>query len=460
VAAVRQEAFLRKWIIVLAMLLAALALSAGADLPADASASTATSPSSQTTVPLVPLNFKPVAGGPKVVGIPVQTASAKAVCGKSAADLSAYAARGIAKVGCLQPAASPAPGTHPATGTQHAAAVPSSTSASSGNALWCESDTADEWWLTRTTGCLYSEPFTFTLVDTETDEPIGSAALTFSDSIVLSPSSSEFTETNYITMVSNDNVPELLVTYAGLCDSLCAPLDPTAEDDAVLTDGSTVSGTTTYNDAPSSQTLDATDLSQNITMSVPGGVPLSPVTGVDPATIRCDNGLISSTSTTTGCVYPQVDPTVLFSLSSTGSTAAIDDWAMTEEDAHWGDEAGDGSPLTRITNSSTIDANRAAICGSFVTLYTGDSCEEYPFASSTQSGGNNGKTGADCAQVEAVNENGQWFIEELSNVTGSEPCVVGHADTTSQNSQGGTLSTFYQTNRVIAGDNFWVSISS
>jgi hypothetical protein len=59
-----------------------------------------------------------------------------------------------------------------------------------------------------------------------------------------------------------------------------------------------------------------------------------------------------------------------------------------------------------------------------------------------------------------VNEDGQWFIEELSDVTGAEPCVVGHADTASQSSQGGTLSTLYQQNWVIAGDNFWVSITS
>ena len=154
-----------------------------------------------------------------------------------------------------------------------------------------------------------------------------------------------------------------------------------------------------------------------------------------------------------------------FSLSSTGSTAVIDGWAMINEQAHWG-YYGMGQPLTRITNTATVNSNRTAICSNFVNLYTNDSCEEFPFASSYQSYGY-GKSCSDgvcpgdsCAQVRAVNTNGQWSINFLSTVTKAEPCVRGHADQTSQNSQGGTLSTFYQQNRVIDQDPYWVSISS
>jgi hypothetical protein len=404
----------------------------------------------------VPLKFKPFAGGPKVVGIPLQKSAPKARCGLSQSALSKYRSEGVSKVSCLQQTPASA-AVKPA--AQSAAGLKAD--ASAGNSLWCETDEdgPDEWWVTRTSVCTYQIPFTFTLFDTDTGEEIGFADMEFSDAVVTSPNSSAFTETNYITMVDEDNAPEVETTYTGLCDALCVPDNSAAEVDAPLTEGETISGNTTYSDAPPTKTFDTTDLSNSISMTVPGGTPVSPGYELDPAQVRCDNGLISDTSTTTGCVFPIVQPTVLFSLSGTGSTAAIDDWAMQNEQAAWGYEYV-GSPLTRITSGDKIDANRTAICGNFVPLYTNDSCEEYPFASTTQSGGNNNYTGADCAQVEAVNDNGTWDIEELSTVNNTEPCVVGHADTTSQNSQGGTLSTFYQQNRVIAGDNFWVGITS
>lgn len=427
--------------------------------PAAAQAETSKShstPQRPTANQPIPLPFKPIAGAPKAVKAPTAAPSVAASCPNLRKNLAKLAARGVRKAGCLVRASQQSSSK---TGVAVEGQLTQTADAQSSSSLWCDTDTADEWWITRTTGCITGDPFTFDLYDTENGELIGHADLTFSDSIVLNPSSSEFTETNYITMVDEDNVPELLVTYSGQCDSLCAPLNATAESDAPLTPGATVSGDTTYNDAPPSASTDTVALSNEITMTVPDGEPISPASVSGGPEIRCDTGLAVQTST--GCVYPQVNPTVLFSLSSTGSTAAIDDWAMTNEDAHWG-YYGQGNPLTRITDQTKINANRTAICGdgTYQPLYQNDSCEEYAFASTEQSGGNNGLTGADCAMVEATNNNGQWYITEMTTVTGSEGCVIGHADQTSQNSQGGTLSTFYQQNRVIAGDQYWVSISS
>jgi hypothetical protein len=130
---------------------------------------------------------------------------------------------------------------------------------------------------------------------------------------------------------------------------------------------------------------------------------------------------------------------------------------MRNEAPGWGNL----TPLTRVTATEAA-ANRAKICedGTYQPLYIGDSCEEYPFASTAESGGNNGLTGADCAMVRATETNGQRYIQKLTNVTGAEGCVIGHADTTSQNSQGGTMSSFYQNYRVAPGDKYWVSITA
>ena len=442
---------MRKRIIILAALAAGLGLAAGAMPAASAATSTGSRSAGQSTA----VDFTSIPGGPKDVGIQVKTnAVVGTQCGKTLADSSKYAAKGITTVGCLERATVPVSGQVPKI----------SASAAGGNTVWCQSDPTNEWWVTRTTGCVYNEQVNYTQYNTQTGAESGSATIMFSDSIVLNTSSSQFTETNYVTMVNEDNVPELLVTYSGGCNSLCVVLDPTAEDNAVLTLGSTVSGNTTYSDAPFAQSLDVTDLAATLSITPPGGNLVSPATINDPASIRCDNGL--AVSTTTGCIYPQVTPTVGFSLSSTGSTAVIDGWAMINEQAHWG-YYGNGQPLTRITNSATGDSNRAAICGNFVSLYTNDSCEEFPFASTYQSYGYGKKCSKDgtcpgdsCAQVRAVNTNGQWSINYLGTVTLAEPCVRGHADITSQNRQGGTLSSFYQQNRVMDADPYWVSISS
>lgn len=80
------------------------------------------------------------------------------------------------------------------------------------------------------------------------------------------------------------------------------------------------------------------------------------------------------------------------------------------------------NPLTRATNPSTINANRNAACANVA-----PSCDEYPMASTYQGAG---------------------FQPDFS--TASVPASAN-------SSQGGILSQFYGTNRVLDGDPFWVS---
>lgn len=437
------------------LLAGALALATAVSIPAAAHAAapgTATAP--PAAAHSVPLNFKPIAGAPTTVDTGSTTEAAIAACPHSKAALSADYAKGLRKVGCLTRGTQSA-----AQQTEVTRSLAARGPANAAVTLWCDDLTAEEYWSTRTTTCINDVPLTFTLFDAETGEEIGEAALEFSDSISLNTTSAQIVETNYITMTADVDVPELLVTYSGLCDGLCAPENATAETEAPISLGTTVTGDTTYIDGVTSGNEDYPDLNNSIDMTVPGGEVLGGGYVDGSPTIRCDNGLAT---TTAGCVYPQVAPTVEFSLSGTGSDAAIDDWAMTNEADAWGNYAAGGIPLIRITDQTTIGNNRAAICddGTYVPLYTDDSCEEYPFASTEQSGGFNGAVGADCAMVQAVNTSGSWSITLLNSPTGFDPCVIGHADLTSQRSQGGTLSTFYQQNRVEAGDEYWVSISS
>ena len=109
-------------------------------------------------------------------------------------------------------------------------------------------------------------------------------------------------------------------------------------------------------------------------------------------------------------------PTVEFSLSGSMPDVAANIQAA--------QQAGHPNLLHRITSRSAIRRNRRQACGS-VTCASGESCDEYPFASSQEGG-----TGARTQCVPA----GQ------------------------QNSQGGTLSSFYSSNGIGDGDSYCVKV--
>ena len=116
----------------------------------------------------------------------------------------------------------------------------------------------------------------------------------------------------------------------------------------------------------------------------------------------------------------------MLSLARYGSSAAMIQWAQFNLSGAWGLQ-GVGAPLHRLTDSILSSNNREVICdSSFVAnpaitaalapYNDTDSCDEYPFASSYESGamvdGVTGApkpyvtTGANCAQVTAVTRPG------------------------------------------------------
>ncbi|MEH1127618.1 NucA/NucB deoxyribonuclease domain-containing protein [Micromonospora sp. CPCC 206061] len=115
------------------------------------------------------------------------------------------------------------------------------------------------------------------------------------------------------------------------------------------------------------------------------------------------------------------------------------------------------SQLTRTTNSATIDANRNISCptGTNYPRPTGYTCDEYPFASTTQGAAanpagftfnfNTKRLGKLVCQV-------SWLTEHRSTTNrGYSTCMIPSA----QNSLGGSdLQSFFLDNRVIDRDNF------
>ncbi|HEY3611535.1 MAG TPA: hypothetical protein VGL06_28835 [Pseudonocardiaceae bacterium] len=106
--------------------------------------------------------------------------------------------------------------------------------------------------------------------------------------------------------------------------------------------------------------------------------------------------------------------------------------------------------------------NRSAVYdSSFVPLprvVPTDSCDEYPFAASQQSGGNLGHTGPDCLDIIPYNNAGTWEPLFLNSYTGAQPCMRGHVPSALNSAVGSALGAFYTTQRMLASDPYTVNV--
>lgn len=100
-----------------------------------------------------------------------------------------------------------------------------------------------------------------------------------------------------------------------------------------------------------------------------------------------------------------------------------------------------------------------------------DSCDEFPFAATNQSGASQLKAkkekGTVCAQLQSVRtaksgtEAEQWGnVAVIGTPNYSVPCVRGHVTLKLNNSTGGSYRAFIQSQRLFVDDAFWVSVGT
>lgn len=194
-----------------------------------------------------------------------------------------------------------------------------------------------------------------------------------------------------------------------------------------------------------------------------------------------DDATVPPVDTGPGCVDQSYIPTLYLSQAKFGGSAALVQWAQQEESSHWGLQ-GVGQPLTRLANKTTQGNNRKTICGKSVftanpTLNADlvpykdkDSCDEFPFAATYQSGAQNGITnGTACAQLTVVqtgtsnnpnNVAADWAtVVPTGTPTLSEKCVRGHIPLSLNSGVGRAYGTFVRTNRLLNKGRFWVSVT-
>jgi hypothetical protein len=180
--------------------------------------------------------------------------------------------------------------------------------------------------------------------------------------------------------------------------------------------------------------------------------------------LRCDNEVAVSNSA--GCINSGYTPRLTLSSTTYGAGALMIAYAESHLLEHWGSE----KPLRRLANAGVASHNRSIICNStFISGSTGvasDSCDEYPFAATYESGALNGVTsGAQCAQVTAVRTAStgttahQWDkIRVIS--AGDGLCVRGHIPLSLNTGVGSALGTFTIANRLIDKDQYFVTVTT
>jgi hypothetical protein len=390
---------------------------------------------------LVPLKVSPATIKPNVAA---PQALVSDTCGTVRANLQQYVARHIQQAGCL-------------TVTRSAARKTASVAAqvSPADASWCSQSNGD-WYYDRTEECAEGGTVTETVIDPDTGLITGTASFTVNQDILLSPTSGIFTENDSVTMaaaVGTAAVPGTLEFTSG-CGSPCGVLS-NGNYAAEIHLGETDRFAISYEDTPTATTPDKFLTNYVFDIAIPDVFTTEFATWGSGANIRCDAQLGGQP---TGCVFSDYPPSLQLSVATYGAAAVN----VEIGENYLVGNPGWGAPLTRGDPADT-DSNRDAICdGTFLatTLVPNDSCDEYPFASSQQSGGAIGLTGSSCAEALPINLNGVWYVEWFKPYLGTEQCLRGHVPSDQNSAVGSQLSSLINTNRVLIGDPYWVAVTS
>ena len=220
-----------------------------------------------------------------------------------------------------------------------------------------------------------------------------------------------------------------------LAGSICAALSQTDPDpqSVAITDNSSYDFEWLESDGGSaSNSIGGEDFMEGFlaaawTADTPDGGFAEAVDGGDLAG-RCDSVI----TTSNGCVDEVFVPIVLYDSTSNPNIEPVAKHVFDTQNGGltmaWGADpnvVANGEYLTRNMSEADNDANRQAACGD-VSVPTGDSCDEFPLASTYQ---------------------GAFFNSDFSTA------IVPQS---ANDSQGGIMSSFYGSNRVVDGDQFLV----
>ena len=250
--------------------------------------------------------------------------------------------------------------------------------------------------------------------------PVGFATFTATHSIQLNTKSRSFTEQVSIGGVRLvGNAGGIHVALGDTCSSPCSPVGNNFPVGQTLRSG--LHGTLTFHDSVGAGKTH-TARNKYVWLFVKTGFTPGSVTYSTPLNYRCDFAI---TRFPAGCVFPEFTPTMTSMLRLPNIAANIA--RIQSHGGHYG-RFGSGHPLHHITNPAQQRRNHDFLCPPSRPRPPGKQCDEYPFASTREGG----------SALPASSRGWAW-------VPAAE-----------QRSQGGLINAFYNANRVLNGDAFWV----
>ncbi|MER6190195.1 hypothetical protein [Streptomyces cyaneofuscatus] len=331
----------------------------------------------------------------------------------------------------------------------------------------CTGNEDGSWWASRLSQCEIDPDVRYTLRDKD-GKVVATALFAIAQQMDLSATSLEWTETDQLVMLeASPKLPALTATWTTKCAATCSPATTTVFSKQPVKVGQLLKKTYKISDVPTKK-YDFLDVDYTLNFDAAGATEITPPSSWD-AEVRCDDKL--SIGNTSGCVVPWTTPTLNISRAQYGSSADMINWAQTNLSGHWGLKSS-GNPLHRLQSASEQRKNRQAICGTgkFTAdpAVEQDSCDEFPFAGTYESGALNGVThGNECAQVTSVRKNStgdlpfDWqTVTPIGTVSGNEKCVRGHVPGPLNSDAGGAYGNFVQTARLADNDKFWLRVTS
>jgi hypothetical protein len=294
-----------------------------------------------------------------------------------------------------------------------------------------------------------------------------------------------------------DGVTGAMFSECSQAASICTASSlgiPDPQPFAIAPDSDQVFGWTEFDDGPSSTTassVNTLDGFLGVTWEISTNGLITDAVDTTVLTGRCD----TIATTTDGCVNEDFIPTMYPSYAVDGASADMINFYEENVAPYYGNQySPDPQPLHRLTDpvlSGANGNNREVICGdgsftadSAITAALApyndkDSCDEYPFASTYESGamvdGSDGNpkphvtTGADCVQVTANHtdttnefEPTDWSTASLTVnfISGAtNPCIRGHIPLLLNSHVGSEYSALIRTSRLIDKDAFWVEVT-
>lgn len=302
------------------------------------------------------------------------------------------------------------------------------------------------WTVTRTTACT-TRPYVLSVILVQSRQVIGRIYYSVRDEAVTDPKASTWTHTISFTPNRTRSwgvIAGTQITGEASCSGQCSTTSGTIAPRTFMAPGPAITGVgrfqtpATAPGAVGSATTTWRHWFLNVNWLPPAS---NSVSSRVASQVRCDNKL--GGITTAGCVFPDFKPTLIVSQAN----ATYHRHIQLALQYHM------RGLLTRMQNESLQTMNRNWACPRDPPRPDNYSCDEYPFASTWEGAytGNHpfGRTFDGCQlddwlNVRTYNDGGLGFSS----------CMIVKLD----NSNGGTeLGEFYNNQRVIDGDKFWVT---